>query len=466
MASEAGSSDNSDQEEEEEVEVVDNKTIVANNTTYYVSGKKSSKSSKGGKSLLRKNHNKASYNERPRPSTSILESAQLDHCYYSTQPPLEVEATHVGSAGTPLTPTASSDDECERQGRPRSLLGKRKLMAEAASMDDGELKFKFRMKFGSSYSPDRRRGKGDHIKGEDETAASQQRHGPKRRSAMKNTHCPSPAKEQHQPPALLPAQAAGGQANGLEQQQPQGPEGPAEAGEKAGAADGRAEVPRAAGPAQLDGAAEKGGPQDQLRPAEGQGARAARHRQGLQDGHPEQGGRVLEAALQDRPRPRQGARPRGQAQRRAQAEAGAGQEGLLQPRHLPVNIQAQHRQVEAAPVPEPRPDALLDVSIELRKSERKKEYLKKKRCLHCGSGPLEGATSHWIGEIRRCDVSTYYYIISWMPRQQQAGRPPFSPPHPNTNNGFLVIPSSRHCRQSSSINTDYPILKTPTPTQC
>ena len=177
MASEAGSSDNSDQEEEEEeVEVVDNKTIVANNTTYYVSGKKSSKSSKGGKSLLRKNnHNKASYNERPRPSTSILESAQLDHCYYSTQPPLEVEATHVGSAGTPLTPTASSDDECERQGRPRSLLGKRKHMAEAASMDDGELKFKFRMKFGSSYSPDRRRGKGDHNKGEDETAASQQR---------------------------------------------------------------------------------------------------------------------------------------------------------------------------------------------------------------------------------------------------------------------------------------------------
>merc|ERR1719322_1234465 len=203
MASEAGSSDNSDQEEEEEVEVVDNKTIVANNTTYYVSGKKSSKSSKGGKSLLRKNHNKASYNERPRPSTSILESAQLDHCYYSTQPPLEVEATHVGSAGTPLTPTASSDDECERQGRPRSLLGKRKHMAEAAGMDDGELKFKFRMKFGSSYSPDRRRGKGDHIKGEDETAASQQRHGPKRRSAMKNTHCPSPA-EQHQPAAAHP----------------------------------------------------------------------------------------------------------------------------------------------------------------------------------------------------------------------------------------------------------------------
>merc|ERR1719188_354735 len=182
MASEAGSSDNSDrEEEEEEVEVVDNKTI------------------------LRKNHNKASYNERPRPSTSILESAQLDHCYYSTQPPLEVEATHVGSAGTPLTPTASSDDECERQGRPRSLLGKRKHMAEAASMDDGELKFKFRMKFGSSYSPDRRRGKGDHNKGEDETAASQQRHGPKRRSAMKNTHCPSPAKEQHQPAAHPPS---------------------------------------------------------------------------------------------------------------------------------------------------------------------------------------------------------------------------------------------------------------------
>ena len=175
MASEAGSSDNSDQEEEEEVEVVDNKTIVANNTTYYVSGKKSSKSSKGGKSLLRKN-NKASYNERPRPSTSILESAQLDHCYYSTQPPLEVEATNIGSAGTPLTPTASSDDECERQGRPRSLLGKRKHINEANNgMDDGELKFKFRMKFGSSYSPDRRRGKGDHIKGEDETAASQQR---------------------------------------------------------------------------------------------------------------------------------------------------------------------------------------------------------------------------------------------------------------------------------------------------
>jgi len=61
------------------------------------------------------------------------------------------------------------------------------------------------MKFGSSYSPDRRRGKGDHIKGEDETAASQQRHGPKRRSAMKNTHCPSPAKEQHQPAAHPPS---------------------------------------------------------------------------------------------------------------------------------------------------------------------------------------------------------------------------------------------------------------------
>ena len=46
-------------------------------------------------------------------------------------------------------------------------------------MDDGELKFKFRMKFGSSYSPDRRRGPAeDHIKVEpveEETAASQQR---------------------------------------------------------------------------------------------------------------------------------------------------------------------------------------------------------------------------------------------------------------------------------------------------
>ena len=185
MASEAGSSDNSDQEEEEEVEVVDNKTIVANNTTYYVSGckKSGSKAKTGGKSLLRKNNHinnhKAGYSsERPRPSTSILESAQLDHCYYSTAAaPSEVEATHVGSAGTPLTPTASSDDESERQGRPRSLLGKRKHINEAsnAGMDDGELKFKFRMKFGSSYSPDRRRGKGDHVKGEDETAASQQR---------------------------------------------------------------------------------------------------------------------------------------------------------------------------------------------------------------------------------------------------------------------------------------------------
>merc|ERR1719245_2796195 len=104
------------------------------------------------------------------------------------------------------------------------------MTSGAAGMDDGELKFKFRMKFGSSYSPDRRRGKGDHIKGEDETAASQQRHGPKRRSAMKNTHCPSPAKEQHQPAAHPPSSPP------KQQQQPQGPQGPAEAGEKAGAA--------------------------------------------------------------------------------------------------------------------------------------------------------------------------------------------------------------------------------------
>jgi len=73
-------------------------------------------------------------------------------------------------------------------------------------MDDGELKFKFGMKFGSSYSPDRRRGKGKGIpEDHEETAASQQRHGPKRRSAMKNTHCPSPAKEQHQQPAHSPS---------------------------------------------------------------------------------------------------------------------------------------------------------------------------------------------------------------------------------------------------------------------
>ena len=195
MASECGS-DDTDQEEEE-IEVVDNKTIVSNNTTYYVSGSGSKKAVKAGagRSLLRKNHKKAApegcYNDRPRPSTSILESAQLDHCYSTATPPPEEEDDEAGmiphgalagSAQTPLTPTASSDDEYERgrHGSRQSLLGKRKHSeTSSASMDDGELKFKFRMKFGSSYSPQRRGpgGEGDFTQEplEEDTAATQQR---------------------------------------------------------------------------------------------------------------------------------------------------------------------------------------------------------------------------------------------------------------------------------------------------
>ena len=199
MASENEEGEGSDTEqEEEEIEVVDNKTIVANNTTYYVSGGGGGKKKgvKAGKSLLRKNHKRAppieNYTgDRPRPSASILESAQLDHCYSSTTPPPpppeELTGALSGSAQTPLTPTASSDDECERQGRGmgrQSLLGKRKYPGAEpdSSMDDGELKFKFRMKFGSSYSPDRRRGHGpaeDHVMlqpvEEEEIGSTQQR---------------------------------------------------------------------------------------------------------------------------------------------------------------------------------------------------------------------------------------------------------------------------------------------------
>ena len=183
MASECGS-DPEATEDETEIEVVDNRaaaTLTANNTTYYVtSSKKSAAGIRAGRSLLRKNHKYTS--DRPRPSSSILESAQLDHCYSFNQPPM-TNVPHGASRGSnnhglgqghggPLTPTASSDDECERRaaaagaGR-QSLLGKRKHAAAAAvadqqqrHLDDGELKFKFRMKFGSSYSPQRRGKRG------------------------------------------------------------------------------------------------------------------------------------------------------------------------------------------------------------------------------------------------------------------------------------------------------------------
>jgi len=226
MASECGS--DTDQEEEEEIEVVDNKTIVSNNTTYYVSGSKKSQGkvgSRAGRSLLRKNNKKtapsASYTDRPGPSSSILESAQLDHCYSSQTPPPEEESTipHGHNSlttdrhsHTPLTPTASSDDEYERgrQGCRQSLLGKRKHSESVSGMDDGELKFKFRMKFGSSYSPQRRGlSEGGDItvesdyEEEEEEEETHTRHGPKRRSAMKNAHCPSPTKEQPSRPAAV-----------------------------------------------------------------------------------------------------------------------------------------------------------------------------------------------------------------------------------------------------------------------
>ena len=146
-------------------------TLTANNTTYYVTSKKSATAAgiRAGRSLLRKNHKYTS--ERPRPSASILESVQYDHCYSYNQPPANVphgasrgSNNHgLGGHGGPLTPTASSDDECERRAAGRqSLLGKRKHAAAAGAdqHSDGELKFKFRMKFGSSYSPQRRGKRG------------------------------------------------------------------------------------------------------------------------------------------------------------------------------------------------------------------------------------------------------------------------------------------------------------------
>jgi hypothetical protein len=205
-------------EDEEEIEVVDNsdskhsssnKLMTHSSSAVTQISKKSSHHHyrhhhvQAGRSLLRKNHKRipseasATTYEQPRPSTSILESTQLDHCYYATSEiPSSSPAMHGASKNSNglLTPNESSDDDDRLTSRssktnPNSLLGKRKHEDGSSSNDSAtSLKFKFRMKFGSSYSPQRR---SLMDKKEDDKS---QRQGSKRKSAMKNAHCPSPVK--------------------------------------------------------------------------------------------------------------------------------------------------------------------------------------------------------------------------------------------------------------------------------
>lgn len=142
------------------------------------------------------------FQAQPSPQT-ILDHMNGDHCYFALRQE-DVEMHRSGSPNGLLTPNESSDDEEIQQSKlmassttttqlPRRLQQHHR---ESSSQDANRpVKFKFRMKF-RSKSPQK------SVQGH--PGEQGQRAGTKRKSAIRNTHCPSPVKvrktdAQHQP---------------------------------------------------------------------------------------------------------------------------------------------------------------------------------------------------------------------------------------------------------------------------
>ena len=172
-----------------------------------------------GRSLLRKHHypqqqqqqqqhphNKQQQQQQPKAQPlNVIDHSLGDHCYFLTERPEETNA--YGNGGGILTPnetssSSSDDDEGFRRKKFQRSSGsnnttstagngnsKRRIHHRSGSRGNSceNVKFKFRMKF-KSNSPQR---SSHHHQGNGSSSSNGR--GLKRKSAIRNTHCPAPS---------------------------------------------------------------------------------------------------------------------------------------------------------------------------------------------------------------------------------------------------------------------------------
>jgi len=189
-------------EEDDEIDVVGDLGGSSARTRHLISSSVHSQRSKlnklkinneAGRSLLKKQQPQYTSLENTNKSQNKMTTILDDHCYFLARPEKDIKPLKGM-----LTPNESSDDDEDnnKTNTQTSMVDKRKI-AEAVqsliknrpALNENNIKFKFRMKFKSTKSANQMKKAVLALENDENLAVNKRE---RRKSASKNTFCPSP----------------------------------------------------------------------------------------------------------------------------------------------------------------------------------------------------------------------------------------------------------------------------------